>query len=151
VECPNGSYMSTIGIDEIPFPDMPVGARQCARIDTLKLPLVAVKQLCKYGMTVTFFGDTVHVHNPSGALVVEGRCGPNYGDLYMIPIDGSSKRVNLCDPSSMGEIPSSHKGKAWAGCDIRAVPALVHFLHATAGFPTNLLRFTRIVSALQIS
>ena len=77
--------MTTTGRDELDIPQLPLGARECARLKDLRVPLVSIKQLCYDGLCVAFFGNKVRVYNNEGNVVLEGECGPDQSDPRMVP------------------------------------------------------------------
>ena len=135
VECPNGTIMPTVGTDELNLHDLPEGARKCMKLKGLRVPLMSVKQLCSHGLNVNFSTNEVRVYNQEGAVVLEGQCGPNEGDLYLVPLNDTGKRINLCGSNNDAIREEAAKPRAWSAYDIRAVPALINYLHACAGFP----------------
>ena len=137
VECANGSTMPATGTDVLNLKDLPANARDCVKLKNLQLPLVSVKQFCRNGMEVAFKGGVVSVYDETGRKVIGGSCGPNREDLYMIPLDDSHPVVNLFDADKRRSRHKAIAKRALSAYEVRAVPALVKFLHACAGFPNK--------------
>ena len=55
----------------------------------------------------------------------------------MIPLDDDVERVNLCGTDGANTRREAARERSWTAYEVRAVPALIHFLHACAGFPTK--------------
>ena len=138
ISCPNGSIMSCVGRDTLDLPLLPPKARECLTVRDLQLPLVSVKQLCRNGLTVQFSGHEVQVHDDKDRLVLRGACGPGGEDLYMVPLRNDGRGVvNLFNKDDVNLEATRTREKAWGAYQIRAVPTLVKYLHACAGFPSK--------------
>ena len=88
--------------------------------------LVSVQQLYDSGMDVHFTKTKVTVTNATGKTVLEGNRDP-LRNLYMVPI---SDPISDPQPIQSQAIKMDRQHSRL----IRAVPALISYLHAAAGY-----------------
>ena len=154
----NDEVMRSVATDRFPLAGVPAGARRCYKFRQVSLPLVSVGKLCVHGMKVHFDEHHVKVYNQANKLLLVGHRDP-LRNLYMIPIEDSQEKENAPEPrvgpkkqSSVNSMriiapgiprslsvtkspdPSELVQTAASAYEIRNVPALISYLHATAGW-----------------
>ena len=132
----NGNIMRSVATDRFTMPGIPRTGRECKKFHEVELPLVSVGKLCVNGMKVSFDDKGVEVKNKSnGTIVTTGRRDP-VRNLYMLPIPSSVQHkpqgvgLNLIEPvqATKNELCAAN------AYEIRAVPALISYLHGCAGY-----------------
>ena len=121
----NGSVMRSVSTDRFRLPGIDPEARTCKKFLEVKLPLISVGRLCKHGYLVAFDASSVYVFTANGGLITRGRRDP-LRNLYFLPIPHEAQGV--------GQLNTKNSELANNAYKIRAVPALISYLHACAGF-----------------
>jgi hypothetical protein len=108
----------------------PIEARRCKKFYEVSLPLVSVGKLCVYGMTVKFNAVGVYVYK-DGKEILRGRRDP-LRNLYMLPVGGSRNITSITRvPRYTANLTNKIAANAY---ELRAVPALISYLHGCAGY-----------------
>eukprot|EP00536_Pseudo-nitzschia_multiseries_P003593 jgi/Psemu1/8153/gm1.8153_g len=114
------------------------------------LPLVSVVKLCVHGCKVTFTNNIVKVHGPAKNTILEG-VGDPLMNLYMVPLHSESTLLappcapprvppiipTLCAPTRAPPPIHLMTPRPAKYPRIQAVPKLINFYHAVAGYPTK--------------
>ena len=135
--------MQSVATDCFTMVGVPKEARECKKFAEITLPLVSVGRLCVHGMIVAFDDTSVYICNKDGAVISKGRRDP-LRNLYMIPIEsGKAMHVapgvqatrkqnnNIIECRATARLNNKVAANAY---EIRAVPALIAYLHACAGY-----------------
>ena len=155
----NDNVMRSVATDRFPLKGVPADARRCYKFKEVSLPLVSVEKLCVHGMKVHFDEHHVKVYNKNNKLLLVGHRDP-LRNLYMIPIEDKQEKEHAPEPrvgprkepnvnTSMritapgiprsllvpkSPDPPGPVQQAASAYEIRNVPALISYLHATAGW-----------------
>ena len=124
--------MHSVTTDRFPMVHVPPAARACKKFVEVKLPLISVGNLCTHGLIVQFDAQNVYVFTQQGRLVSKGR-RDTLRNLYQIPIGDTHEppRVDLPVSKATVRLTDNYAHNAH---EVRAVPALVSYLHACAGY-----------------
>ena len=122
----NGTVMESVSTDRFPLPGIKAAARNCKKFVEVTLPLISVGRLCVHGYNVAFDAAHVYVFTKTGNLITRGRRDP-LRNLYMIPIPHKAQGV-------VAKINRQSEHLAANAYKIRAVPALISYLHGCAGY-----------------
>eukprot|EP00536_Pseudo-nitzschia_multiseries_P015898 jgi/Psemu1/219480/e_gw1.977.8.1 len=121
----------------------------------MELPLVSVPKLCSAGCHVEFSKDDVTVLGPTQHVILTGLRDP-LRNLYMVPLHQTDKRETAKSPrvtdppqnenersATSSTIQNNNNENEYsihtgAGAyQIQAIPKLIQFYHAAAGYPTK--------------
>ena len=122
--CANGSEMQATATDELSIPQLPLAARGCHKFKEISLPLISLPKLCQAGCRVNFSTNKVDVTTNCGKHLLTGVMDPTR-NLYLFPIptrDQVPKQSNTIHTAA----------NAYT---IQPMGTLLHYHHATAGFP----------------
>ena len=125
----DGNTMHSAATDVFYLKGAPIEARRCKKFYEVSLPLVSVGKLCVHGMTVMFNKAGVYVFK-DGDMILEGRRDP-LRNLYLLPV--SAGNVAPISRVSRATENLTHEMAANA-YELRAVPALISYLHGCAGY-----------------
>ena len=136
VGCANGSVMRAVATDQLNIRALPIAAKRAHKFknDEISLPLISVPQLCDSNMTVHFTKSKVTVVNDTGKTVLEGNRDP-VQNLYMVPISDTVPIKVRQSENSNQPVTSPTAQTAAGAYEIRAMPALIAYLHAASGYP----------------
>ena len=125
----NGTIMKSVASDRFILEGVPDAARKCKKFVENQIPLVSVGRLCVHGLIVAFDMNSVYIMNKNGQLIVNGHRDP-LRNLYLIPIEtiDAVPRVPRIGSRLNQQVIAA---KVY---EIRAVPALILYLHACAGY-----------------
>ena len=125
----NGTTIQSVTTDQFPLAGVPTAARECKKFIEVALPLISVGRLCIHGLIVAFDAQHIYIFNKRGQLVNKGNRDPQR-NLYMIPIEATKQQ----EPEELN-LESAHLAKRVAAnaYEIRAVPALISYHHASIG------------------
>ena len=127
--------MRAVATDERSLDALPDRARECHKFTNFTLPLVSVPQLCDSEMDVLFTKTCVTVTSLAGETVLEGHRDPSR-NLNMVPLEDSPTHPRVDSPKiDDPRFPPPHM--AANTYEIQAIPALISYFHATAGYPAK--------------
>ena len=126
----DGGTMHSAATDVFYLEGAPIEARRCKKFYEVSLPLVSVGKLCVHGMTVTFDATGVYVYK-NGKEILRGRRDP-LRNLYMLPVGGGGNTASITRvPNNTANLTHEIAANAY---ELRAVPALISYLHGCAGY-----------------
>ena len=131
VSTASGAIMRSVASDRFPLAGVPPAARECTKFREIALPLISVGKLCVHGMIVAFDARRVNIFNQQEELIKKGPQDP-IRNLYQIPIETSEPpRVESSVPRQTAQLTERYAANVY---EVRAVPALISYLHGCAGF-----------------
>jgi hypothetical protein len=127
--------MTSTATNALALTKLPPAARECYKFPnkSIATPLMSVRKLDKANLRTTFENDRVTVTNKTGAVILHGLADPHTA-LYMVH---TSDKHPIPLPGTTSTQPSSiHTTHTAANAyNIKAVPALINYYHATMGSP----------------
>lgn len=126
----NGSNMHSLARDKFSISHQEQQQQhECKKFLEVTLPLISVGRLCLQGYIVVFDETAVYVFTKQGTLIQKGRRDP-HRNIYLLQIPTVEPRVLVTSPSAF----LAQRNIAANAYELKAVPALISYLHGCAGF-----------------
>jgi hypothetical protein len=107
---------------------LPLPSRNAKIMPSFQHNLLGIGKICNSDCTVVFDKTSVNVYAPDGTTLLQGwreQAGAKLWRFFLIPMDTISSSLGTQTPTALNAY------------DLPSVGALVHYLHAAAGFPVK--------------
>ena len=151
VGCANNQIMKSVSTDTLNFTKMNKGSNTCHKFkdEDMTNPLLSIPQLAKNGNDILMTaGKVLVIDRKKEELVLDGTMDPNRG-LYLVPLYhyGKENRALTVSPVNTAHktLKTAHVSNiireplkrvlSASQYEVKAIPNLIRFLHAAAGYP----------------
>jgi hypothetical protein len=151
VGCANNQIIKSVSTDTLNFKKMNKGSNTCHKFkdDDMEYPLLSIPQLAKNGNNILMTeGKVLVIDRKKEELVLDGTMDPNRG-LYLVPLYHYGKENRALTVSPMNNAQKTLKtaqvtnivreplkrALSASQYEVKAIPNLIRFLHAAAGYP----------------
>ena len=150
VRCANNTLMLSRAVDRLPLPNLPATTLACHKFDEISTPLISVGKICDGGCYMLFDEKRVIIFSKTLKALAIGYRNP-LSKLYEIPLKSAPLMRNPIEP--VPRVPASSPRVnttiqqlacgaytvqfdiALGAYEMKTVPMIVKFVHATLGFP----------------
>jgi hypothetical protein len=151
VGCANNQIMKSVSTDTLNFTKMNKGSNTCYKFkdENIADPRISIPQLANNGNDILMTaGKVLVIDREKEELVLDGTMDPNRG-LYLVPLYHYGKENRALTVSPMNNAQKTletaqvtnivreplKRALSASQYEVKAIPNLIRFLHATAGYP----------------